>query len=135
MANSNNLIGNLNIVRKVSLENKNIPFNYQINKDNILYHGMKIIKTYSNLKQEYISVLCINTGSNTFKANLYSNTLYLFERKKEYQETFKFFSKDRKSFCYIILAIFFISLIAALFYIYIVVNDSNEVINLKEKKK
>ena len=135
MANSNNLIGNLNIVRKVSLENKNIPFNYQINKDNILYHGMKIIKTYSNLKQEYISVLCINTGSNTFKANLYSNTLYFFERKKEYQDTYKFFSKDRKSFCYIILAIFFISLIVALFYIYIVVNDSNEVINLKDKKK
>ena len=44
---------------------------------------MKIIKTYSNLKQGYISVLCVNTGPNTFKANQYSNTLYLLERKNE----------------------------------------------------
>ena len=125
----------MNIVRKVSLENKNIPFNYKINKDNILYHGMKIIKTYSNLKQEYISVLCINTGPNTFKANLYSNTLYFFERKKEYQDNYRFFSKDRKSFCFIILGIFFISLLVALLYIFIIVNDSEEVIGLKDKKK
>ena len=76
MANSNNLTGNLNILRKVSLENRNIPFSYKINKDNILYHGMKIVKTYSNLKQEYISALCVNTGPNTFKANMYSNSVY-----------------------------------------------------------
>ena len=86
MANSDNLIGNLNMTRKVPLENKNTQFNYQLNKDNILYHGMKITKTYSNIKQDYISVLCINTGPNTFKANQLSNILYYFERQKEYKD-------------------------------------------------
>ena len=133
IADSNNLIGNLNNVRKVSLENKNVPFNYKLNKDNILYHGMKIIKTYSNLKQEYISVLCINTGSNTYKANLYSNTLYLFERKKEYQETFKFFNNERKAFCFTFISIFIISVIIAIVFMHLILNNPKELINLKDK--
>ena len=133
MANSNNLIGDLNIVRKVSLENKNIPFNYQLNKDNILYHGMKIVKTYSNLQQEYISVLCINTGANTFKANQFSNILYYFERKKEYQDEYKFLRKDRSSFCLIILAILIVSILAGIAYLYLTLPNVSEIINFKNR--
>ena len=133
MADSNNLIGNLNIARKFSLENKNIPFNYKLNKDNILYHGMKIIKSYSNLKQEYISALCINTGSNTYKANLYSNTFYLFERNKEYQEKYKFFNKERKSFFITFIIIFMISIIIGIIYMILILNKPKELLHLKDK--
>ena len=133
IADSNNLIGNLNIERKVSLENKNIPFNYKLNKPNILYHGMKIIKTYSNSKQEYISVLCINTGPNTYKANLYSNTRYLFERKKEYENFYKFFSEERKKFCFTFISIFIISLIISIIFMILVLKNPKELLKLKDK--
>jgi len=132
MANSNNLTGNLSIFRKISLENKNIPFNYQMNKDNILYHGMKIVKTYSNLKQEYISALCVNTGPNTYKANLYSNTFYFFERKDEYKDTYKFFGKSRKNVLYIIIAIFFLSIIVGLIYLYSITDNASKVLSFKD---
>ena len=134
MADSNNLIGNLNIVRKLSLENKNIPFNYKLNKDNILYHGMKIVKTYSNLKQEYISALCINTGSNTYKANLYSNTLYFFERKKEYQEIYKFFNKERKIFFSICFTIAVIPILLCIIYLFVIMTNPSEIMDLKNKE-
>ena len=135
MANSNNLIGNINIIRKVSLENRNIPFNYQLNKNNILYHGMKIEKTYSNLKEGYISALCINTGPNTYKANLYSNILYYFERKKEYKDEYKFLGMNRKYFYIVILIVFLSSILIGLFYLFIVVNNPSEVLDLKDNKK
>ena len=57
MVNSDNLTGSLEILLKLPLENQNIPFNYSSNKDSILYHGMKIIKTYTNIKNGYISAL------------------------------------------------------------------------------
>ena len=135
MANSNNLLGNLNIFRKVSLENKNIPFNYKLNKDNILYHGMKIVKTYSNLKQEYISVLCINTGPNTFKANQYSNALYIFERNNKYKDSYKFFNSDMKSFIYIILAIFLSSILLGVFYMFVLMTNESDILNFKDNNK
>ena len=58
-----------------------------------------IKKTYSNIKQDYISVLCINTGPNTFKANQLSNILYYFERQKEFereQKIDKLKKKDKR---------------------------------------
>ena len=134
MADSNNLIGNLNIVRKLSLENKNIPFNYKLNMDNILYHGMKIVKTYSNLKQEYISALCINTGSNTYKANLYSNTLYFFERKKEYEEIYKFLNKERKIFFSICLGIAALPILLSIIYLYVIMSNVSEITDFKNKE-
>ena len=133
MVNSDNLIGNLNMERKISLENKNILFNYQLNKDSILYHGMKIMKTYSNLKREYISALCINTGPNTFKANQLSNILYYFERKKEYRDDYIFLRKDRRTFFIIIFAILIVSLAACLVYLYIIMPNASEILNLKNK--
>ena len=132
MANSNNLTGNLSIFRKISLENKNMPFNYQMNKDNILYHGMKIVKTYSNLKQKYISALCVNTGPNTYKANLYSNIIYFFERKDEYKDTYKFFGRARKYFLYVIIAIFILSIIVGLFYLYLITDNASEILSFKD---
>ena len=134
MANSNNLLGNLNIFRKVSLENKNVPFSYKINKDNILYHGMKIVKTYSNLNQEYISALCINTGPNSYKANLFSNILYVFERRKEYKDSYKVFNSDRKSFSFIQIGILVISILVGLFYTFLIMDNSSEIFDFKNKE-
>ena len=57
---------------------------------------MKIVKTISRFNEGYISVLCINTGPNTYKANQYSNILYLFERKEEYRNTYEIFGQGRK---------------------------------------
>ena len=133
MANSDNLIGNLNMTRKVPLENKNTPFNYQLNKDNILYHGMKITKTYSNIKQDYISVLCINTGPNTFKANQLSNILYYFERQKEYKDDYLLCKQDRKIFFIIILVVLVVSLLAWIAYIMLIFPEPSELINVKNK--
>ena len=134
MANSNSLTGNLNIFRKVSLENKNENFNYKKNKENILYHGMKIVKTYSNLKKEYISALCLNTGPNTFKANMYSNAIYFFERNKQYRNTFSFFGDDRKSVLFIILSIFLISIICGLIYVFLIMTNISEILDIKKSK-
>ena len=133
MANSDNLIGNLNMLRKVPLENKNVAFNYQLNKDNILYHGMKITKTYSNLKHDFISVLCINTGPNSFKANQFSNILYYFDRKKEYKDDYLLFKKDRKVFFIIIFAILIVSFLACIAYIMIIFKHPSELIDFKNK--
>ena len=65
MVNSDNVTGSSEILLKLPLENQNIPFNYSSNKDSILYHGMKIIKTYTNIKKKRIS-----------------RTLYIFRRRK-----------------------------------------------------
>ena len=70
-----NLSGSLDINKKIPIINNNNKFNYKYSEIHILYHGMEIIKTYSKRNHGYISVLCINTGPNTFKANQYSNIL------------------------------------------------------------
>ena len=134
MVNSDNLTGSLDILLKIPLENQNVPFNYLSNKESILLHGMKIVKTYTNIKNGFISALCINTGPNTYKANLYSNILYLLERKKEYQQPYKLFGEGRISIVYIILALFVVSIIVAIIFIISVVDDPKNVINLKDKE-
>ena len=109
VVNSNNLTGSLDIFKKISLDNNNEKFNYKVNKINILYHGMKIMKTFSKLKDEYIAVLCINTGPNTYKANQYTNIAYLLERKKIYKNMREFLGNGRKYMVLIILFTFLIS--------------------------
>jgi cation-transporting ATPase 13A3/4/5 len=116
IVNESNSTGSLDIFKKTSLENNNEQFNYEMNKINILYHGMKIIKTFSKSNNGYISVLCINTGPNTYKANQYSNVLYFLERKKEYREMYELFGEKRKNMVICIIAIFFISILLALIY-------------------
>ena len=118
IVNENSLNGSLDIFKKKSLENNNEQFNYEISKVNILYHGMKIVKTISKLNEGYISVLCINTGPNTYKANQFSNILYLFERKKEYKKMYELFGDGRKMIFIMILIIFFLSLSLGLIYIF-----------------
>ena len=123
-----NLTGSLNLIKKTSLQNNNEQFNYILNKNNILYHGMKIIKTFSKLNEGYISALSINTGPNTFKANQLSNILYLLERKKIYKEMYSLLGEKRKSILFIIAGIFFFSMILAFFYYFTLYKDN---INLR----
>ena len=130
IVNENNLNGSLNISKKTCLENNNEQFNYKLNKINILYHGMKIVKTSSKINEGYISVLCINTGPNTYKANLFSNILYVLNRKKEYSEEYKLLGQERKKFLIIILVIFFFSISLGILYMF-TINVSIYVENMK----
>ena len=119
IVNETNLTGSLNIFRKTSLDSNNEQFNYKYNNNNILFHGMRINKTISGLKDGYISVLCINTGSNTYKANQYSNILNLTERREEYKKIYNFFGEERKIICITTISIFFLSLLIGGGYAYI----------------
>ena len=113
-----NLNGTLNMYKKISLENNNTQFNYLYNNINILFHGMKIIKAFSKLKNGFISAICINTGSNTYKANQYSNILYFLERKKEYNEPYKFFGNRKKFILIYMILVFFLTFILGLFFLF-----------------
>ena len=86
MVNESNLTGKLNVYKKIPLESNNEIFNYKKNRDNILFHGMRIIKVFSKINEEYISAISVNTGPNTYKANLYSNLLYFDEKNKNNSE-------------------------------------------------
>ena len=119
IANQSNSTGSLDIFRKTSLKNNNDIFNYKLNNICILFHGMKIMKTFSKLKEGYISVLCLNTGPNTFKSNQYSNILYLSERIKNYKMTYTFFGGERKSTFIITICLFFLSIVIGTGYIFI----------------
>ena len=55
-----------------------------LNNPSILFHGSRLIKTYSKLENNSILILALNTGSNTFKANQLANIRYLFRRNKSY---------------------------------------------------
>ena len=90
---------------------------------------MKIIKTFSKFNDNYISALCINIGSNTYKANLYSNIFYFLERKKEYNYVYNLFGERKVIFYYIIIAIF-VSLIYGL----VLYNISKDIIDQDEFK-
>ena len=115
LVNQANLNGDLGIFKKISLIDNNEQFNYQKNQINILLHGMKIIKTFSNLKEGYISVLCINTGPNTYKANLYSHILYS-EMKKSNQNMYRFFGDDRKKIFIAMIILFIGSILLGFVY-------------------
>ena len=124
MVSESNLTGKLDISKKSSLRDNNDLFNYRNSNINILYHGMKIIKTFSKFNDNYISALCINIGSNTYKANLYSNIFYFLERKKEYNYVYNLFGERKVIFYYIIIAIF-VSLIYGL----VLYNISKDIID------
>ena len=118
IVNESHLTGSLDILKKTSLENNNELFNYQLNKINILYHGMKIVKTISKLNEGYISVLCINTGPNTYKANQYSNILYLLERKLDYRKTYEMLGEGRIKIVYMIIGILVFSVLLGVIFIF-----------------
>lgn len=79
---------------------------------------MKIVKIFSKFNNGFISVLCINTGPNTFKANQYTNILYKLERKKEYNETYNFFGHRKKYIFIYMILVFFLSFLFGGFYLY-----------------
>ena len=111
IANESNSTGNIDIFKKISLENNDKIFNYKLSKVNTLYHGMEIINSFSKTSKGYISALCINTGPNTFKANQYSNILDLSDRKKEYKEVYEYFGNERK---YVYISIIFVYIFSLL---------------------
>ena len=118
ISSESNLTGSLEIYKKISLENNNKLFNYDLNKVNILLHGMEIISSLSR-NRGYLSCLCINTGANTFKANQYSNILDLEDRKKEYQEIYNYFGGDQKYYLISSICIYFLSLLLGFLYLVI----------------
>ena len=117
IANESNSTGNLEIFKKIALENNNKKFNYQLGKVNILFHGMEIVNSFSKTNNGYISALCINIGANTFKANQYSNILDLSDRKKEYKEVYEYFGAGRKTIFILIIFLYFASLFFGFIYL------------------
>ena len=91
--------GSINEINKKALDNNSFNFNYELNNPSILFHGSKLIKTYSKLENNSILVLALNTGSNTFKANQLANIRYLFRRNNSYNEIYsKFCGKKNTLF-------------------------------------
>ena len=90
-------------IRKKSLDNNNVKFNYEKNRNNIILHGTKIITSYSKLEGNAILMLCINTGNNTYKANQLENILNLFKRNNNYKQIYSpFCGKKLKLFIHCI---------------------------------
>ena len=119
IVNQNHSNGSLDLIKKISIINNNEIFNYKLNYNSILLHGMKIINIFSKIKEQYISVLCLNTGPNTYKANQYSNILYSTERKKGYKDVYQFIGDDRKSIIIAIFVLFFTCIFLGIGYMFI----------------
>ena len=115
LVSESNLTGSLNVYKKIALKNNSEFFDYKYSNINLLYHGMKIVKSFSKSDKELISALCINIGPNTFKANLFSNSLYFLERKKEYNNVYNLFGERKTIFIYMSINIC-ISIIAAILF-------------------
>ena len=87
--NINYLLGNIDRISRKALENNNNYFSYVNSKNNIVFHGMKIMKVFTKNISKEITVLAINTGANTFKANLFSNFLLKNKDKKIFRNNNK----------------------------------------------
>ena len=91
--------GNIHEINKKALDNNSYNFNYKQNNPSIIFHGSRLIKTFSKLENNSILVLALNTGSNTYKANQFANIRYLFKRNKSYIEIYsKFCGKKNTLF-------------------------------------
>ena len=106
LLNINNLSGNTDHILRISLENNNNYFNYLDNKKNIVFQGMKILKIYTKNILKEITIIAVNTGSNTFKANFYNNLLIKKKDKIYRNMTKNIFNKYYLIFS---LVLFFIS--------------------------
>ena len=121
LLNANYLLGNTDHILKSSLESNNNYFNYVNNKKNIIFHGMKINKIYNKNNSTEIPILAINTGPNTFKANLYSNLIL-----KKDKKSFKSLIKNIINIYYIIFSlILFIISISVLLILYYIEKNHN----------
>ena len=108
--------GSINEINKKALDNNSNNFNYEQNNQSILFHGSKLIKTYSKLENNSILVLALNTGSNSFKANQLSNIRYLFKRNKSYSEIYSMFCGKKNTLFFHGLALFIIGSAVSLIY-------------------
>ena len=97
---------------KSFLKYSNDIFDYKTNSKNIILHGMKIVKIFKkyNKNKPYLTVLCINTGFNTFKANHLTNITNFFERKEKYNRIYKMLTGERLFFFISVLVIFILSI-------------------------
>ena len=111
--------------RKVSLSNNEKQFNYKTNSKSILFQGSKIIKCHSEDKT--ILVLCINTGSNTYTANILSNVEFYYQKTLN-QTEYTLFSISKQWYHIYNISVFFIELIIIIFFYY---NESNYYKNSK----
>ena len=119
--------GSINEINKKALDNNSYYFNYEQNNTNILFHGSKLIKTYSKLENNSILVLALNTGSNTFKANQLANIRYLFKRNKQYNEIYSKFCGQKNTLFFHGLFLFILGSIAVmLIYFFILKTGFNK---------
>ena len=104
---------------KSFLKYSNDVFDYKTNVRSILFHGMKIVNIFKkyNKNKKYLTILCINTGINTFKSNQLTNILDFAERKEKYNKMYKMLAGQRLFFFISALIIFvlFISITTAIF--------------------
>ena len=98
---------------KSFLKYSNDVFDYKTNVRNIILHGMKIVKVFKryNKNKAYITVLCINTGFNTFKANQLTNITDFYERKEKYHKMYKMLTGQRLFFFISVLVILLLSIL------------------------
>ena len=89
-----NLLGKIDTSIKSALISDNNFFNYEANNYCILFHGMEILKIYSKHSYKNIVVLAINTGINTYKANLLSNLTYKYLIDENNKEVYGFFFQN-----------------------------------------
>ena len=117
--------GTISEFRKKELDNNSNHFNYRANKNSILYHGTKILKSFSKLENNSILLLCINTGSNTYKANQLINIIYLFKRNKKYSEIYSNFCGKKKKLIVHMFFTFIFSSIAVILIFYFIESNKN----------
>ena len=96
------LTGDLNISKKISLKGDSNYFNYKYSNNCILYHGMKIMNVFSKNNQGFLTVLCINTGVNTMKANQFSNILYLMSKDKGSSFYYNLFNERKRIYFFMV---------------------------------
>ena len=101
--------------RKISLTNNEKQFNYKTNTKSILFQGSKIIKCHSDDKT--IVVLCINTGSNTYVANILSNIEFYYQKTLN-QIEYTLFSIKKQWYHIYNISVFLVELIIIIFYYY-----------------
>ena len=127
--NQSDLIGNLNISKKISLKRNNKYFNYKYSNNCILYHGMKIMNVFSKNNEGFITVLCINTGANTMKANQFSNILYFITKNKGSSFYYNLFNERKRIYFFMATSFF---MCAGLGYFFKSFVHSNERKNFKK---
>lgn len=72
--NESDITGENTLVLRKELKNENELFNYQKDRDSILFQGTSISTLYSSkAKKEQIIMLATNTGYNTYRGNMVKN--------------------------------------------------------------